>query len=161
MATALGFGGTTAGALAAGADAGALAAGCVVASIGKPELSGCKVVAACPSRLSVATRSGSLIAAAVLEPALALFGPTCNTRVCNSPLGSGTALVLADCEPELGPGSSIGTKITASAINTTAPSKRVFKPESMGDTTTQNMGSVELRAPARQLEREVEACPEL
>src|SRR6185312_16481022 len=68
---------------------------------------------------------------AVLEPALAPPGPTCSTRVCISPLGSGTVLMLTDCEPELELGSSIGTKITASAINTAAPSKRVFKPESI------------------------------
>ncbi len=68
-----------------------------------------------------------MIAAAVLEPALAPFGPTCRMRVCISPLGSGGTLVLPDHEPELEPGSNIGTKITARAINTTAPSKRFFR----------------------------------
>src|SRR5579875_1340061 len=106
--------------------------------------------------------------ACVLEPALAPFGPTCRMRVCISPLGSGGIFMLADCEPGLELGNNIGTKITASAISTTAPSRRFFKPESMNGyregrvgVERRNEAGVERLARASPLERRNSACAEL
>jgi hypothetical protein len=123
---------TSAGAGFSGNGAGAGGVSVPVAAIGGPELKGCRAGVEWLLRFSVSTWSGSFNAAAVLEPALAAFGPTCSTRVCISPLGSGAILVLAESGPEFEPGNSIGTKITASAISTAAPSSRFFKPESIG-----------------------------
>src|SRR5574337_2020501 len=135
---------------AAGAEAGADLTGALVASMGSAAGAACSDGTGLLSRSSVATWSGSLTAAAVLEPALAASGPTLRTRVCISPLGSGGIFTPADCCPESErPGNSIGTKITANAISTAAPSKRFFKPESMGMASRIEFVSVLSGAPWR------------
>src|SRR5690348_7635578 len=102
------------GAIAAVACAGTLDAGC-----GFPA-----------STSTVATWSGSLLPAL----ALALSGPTLSVVVFSCASGWSGIFRLTLCSPVSLPGlpeKNIGTKMIANAINTAAPSRRVFRAGSM------------------------------